>query len=94
VVKTGLMVGLGETHDETVELLHQVYAAGADIVTIGQYLRPSRAHLAVERFYHPEEFDNLVDIGRKIGFAHVEAGSLVRSSYRAFSQSRGILNSA
>ena len=91
VVKTGLMVGLGETREEVIELLYQVNAAGVDIVTIGQYLRPSLAHLPVERFYHPEEFAELARIGREIGFAHVESGPLVRSSYRAFNQSRAIL---
>ncbi|MFQ6008447.1 MAG: lipoyl synthase [Candidatus Zixiibacteriota bacterium] len=91
VVKTGFMVGLGETSDEVIELLQQVYAAGADIVTIGQYLRPSLYHLPVERFYHPDEFKELARIGREIGFAHVESGPLVRSSYQAFNQSRKLL---
>jgi len=91
VVKTGLMVGLGETMDEVVELLHQVYAAGVDIVTIGQYLRPSLEHLPVECFYLPQEFEEMARIGRRIGLKHVEAGPLVRSSYRAFDQSKGIL---
>jgi lipoyl synthase len=91
VVKTGLMVGLGETFDEVVEALHQAYAAGVDIVTIGQYLRPSLAHLPVERFYPPQEFEELARIGREIGLAHVEAAPLVRSSYKAFHQSKGLL---
>lgn len=91
VVKTGVMVGLGETHEELVELMHQCYAAGVDILTIGQYLRPSLNHLPVERFYRPEEFEELARIGRSIGFGHVEAGPLVRSSYKAFHQSQAIL---
>ena len=91
VVKTGFMVGLGETFDELVELMWQIYAAGVDIVTIGQYLRPSLAHLPVERFYHPDEFAELARIGHDIGLAHVEAGPLVRSSYKAFNQSRKLL---
>ena len=91
VIKSGFMVGLGETTDELVELMHQVYAAGVDILTIGQYLRPSLAHLPIERYYHPDEFGRLADIGRQIGFAHVESGPLVRSSYKAFHQSRKIL---
>jgi lipoic acid synthetase len=91
VVKTGFMVGLGETYDEIVELMHQVFATGTDILTIGQYLRPSLHHLPVEKFYHPDEFEQLAAIGRSIGFGHVEAGPLVRSSYRAFSQSRKLL---
>jgi lipoic acid synthetase len=91
VVKTGIMVGLGETKDEIVEVLHQIHAAGADIVTIGQYLRPSLAHLPVECFYLPREFEEFAQIGREIGIAHVEAGPLVRSSYRAFHQSQSLL---
>jgi lipoic acid synthetase len=91
VVKTGLMVGLGETMDEIVELLEQVYAAGVDIVTIGQYLRPSLAHLPVETFYLPQEFEEMARIGKGIGLRHVEAGPLVRSSYRAFNQSKDLL---
>jgi lipoic acid synthetase len=91
VVKTGIMLGLGETPDEVIEAMHQCHAAGADILTIGQYLRPSLEHLPVERFWHPDEFAELARIGREIGFAHVESGPLVRSSYRAFHQSKGIL---
>jgi lipoic acid synthetase len=94
VVKTGIMVGLGETKEEIVEVLHQIYAAGVDIVTIGQYLRPSLAHLPVECFYLPQEFEEFAQIGRDIGFGHVEAGPLVRSSYKAFNQSRAILEKA
>ncbi|MDH4156780.1 MAG: lipoyl synthase [candidate division Zixibacteria bacterium] len=94
VVKSGFMVGLGETFDEIVELMHQVFATGADILTIGQYLRPSLRHLPVEKFYHPDEFDQLAAIGRSIGFGHVEAGPLVRSSFRAFHQSRKLLETA
>jgi lipoic acid synthetase len=91
VVKTGLMLGLGETMAEVVDTMHQCYAAGADILTIGQYLRPSLAHLPVERFWHPDEFAALARIGKEMGFGHVEAGPLVRSSYKAFHQSKGIL---
>lgn len=94
VVKSGMMVGMGETFDEIVELMYQVYASGVDIFTIGQYLRPSLEHLPVERYYHPEEFEKLAKIGREIGFGHVEAGPLVRSSYRAFSQSEKLLRGA
>ena len=91
VVKTGFMLGLGETHEEIVELLHQVKEAGVDLVTIGQYLAPSLTHLPVEKFYRPEEFEELARTGHEIGLAHVEAGPLVRSSYRAFNQSRKLL---
>ena len=93
VVKSGFMVGMGETIDEIIELLHQIHATGTDIVTIGQYLRPSLHHLPVERFYHPEEFKELARIGMEIGFAHVESGPLVRSSYKAFNQSKRLLES-
>jgi len=91
VTKSGFMVGVGETLDEITELLYQLYAAGVDIVTIGQYLQPSRAHMPVERYYAPEEFEKLARIGREIGFGHVESGPLVRSSYRAFDQAKTLL---
>jgi lipoic acid synthetase len=91
VIKTGFMVGLGETGEEIVELLHQIYASGTDIVTIGQYLRPSGYHLPIERYYEPEEFEEMARIGMEIGFGHVEAGPLVRSSYKAFNQSKHLL---
>lgn len=94
IVKTGLMVGLGETVDEIIELLYQIRATGTDIVTIGQYLRPSAQHLPVERFYHPDEFAYLAKVGHEIGLGHVEAGPLVRSSYKAFTQSKNLLEKA
>ena len=89
-----MMIGLGETVDEIVELMHQIYASGTDILTIGQYLRPSPEHLPVERFYHPDEFKELAKIGHEIGLGHVEAGPLVRSSYKAFNQSKDLLEKA
>lgn len=91
VIKSGMMVGLGETPDEIVELMQQVHDAGVDIFTIGQYLRPSAAHLPVEKYYKPEEFKELATLGMKMGFGHVEAGPLVRSSYKAFNQSKDLL---
>ncbi len=92
VVKTGIMVGLGETTEEIIEVMKQAHDVGVDIITIGQYLRPSLAHLPVERFYHPDEFVELARIGmEEIGFGHVEAGPLVRSSYKAFNQSKKLL---
>lgn len=94
IVKTGLMVGLGETADEIIELMHQIYATGCDIVTIGQYLRPSGFHLPVEKYYHPEEFEEMAKIGKEIGFGHVEAGPMVRSSYKAFNQSKKLMEKA
>jgi lipoic acid synthetase len=83
IVKSGLMVGLGETHDEVLEVLQTLRGAGVDVVTIGQYLRPSRLHLPVERYWDPEEFDLLADEGRALGFLDVAAGPLIRSSYNA-----------
>ncbi len=93
VVKTGFMVGLGETMEEIVELLRQIKETGTQIVTVGQYLSPSTNHLAVARFYHPEEFREIKQIGERLGLAHVESGPLVRSSYKAFSQSRNLIKS-
>ncbi len=86
VSKSGLMVGLGETVDELVSVFRDLAAAQVDILTIGQYLRPSRHHLPIARFYTPEEFRLLRDEGRKLGFKHVESGPLVRSSYHAHEQ--------
>jgi lipoic acid synthetase len=82
-VKSGLMVGLGETLDEVVELLRALRGAGVDTVTIGQYLRPTRRQLPVERYWEPAEFDALAGVARDLGFAHVACGPLVRSSFGA-----------
>jgi lipoic acid synthetase len=84
--KSGLMVGLGETSDEIVGVLRDLAAIGVNIVTIGQYLRPSRQQLPVARFYSPEEFAALKQQGESAGVRHVEAGPLVRSSYHAHEQ--------
>jgi lipoic acid synthetase len=83
IVKSGLMVGLGETREEVLEVLRALRAAAVDTVTIGQYLRPSRVHLPVERYWDPEEFDGLAEEGRALGFLHVASGPLIRSSYNA-----------
>lgn len=91
VVKTGFMVGLGETPDEIKELMERIYATGTQIVTVGQYLQPSEKHLPIEKFYRPDEFKEIAAIGKEIGFQHVEAGPLVRSSYKAFNQSKDLL---
>jgi lipoic acid synthetase len=88
LTKSGIMVGLGETFDEVVEVMHDLVDRGVDILTIGQYLQPSKSHLPVERFYLPEEFDRFIEIGKQIGFKWVESGPLVRSSYRADIQVR------
>lgn len=82
-VKSSLMLGLGETDDEVIEVLDDLRRVGVQVVTLGQYLRPSRAHLPVLRIVHPEEFDALRARAEAMGFVHVEAGPLVRSSYHA-----------
>jgi lipoic acid synthetase len=84
--KSGMMLGLGETRDEVMEVLAGLRAAGCDIVTVGQYLRPSQKHLPVERFVPPEEFADIAAEGMRLGFRHIEAGPLVRSSYHAHRQ--------
>lgn len=81
--KSSVMVGLGETEDEVLEAFADLAAVGTDIVTLGQYLRPSARHLPVVRWWHPEEFERLAEAGEEMGISHVEAGPLVRSSYHA-----------
>jgi lipoic acid synthetase len=84
--KSGLMCGMGEEWDEVLGAMRALRGADVDILTLGQYLRPSADHLAVARFYTPAEFAQLADAGRQMGFRHVEAGPLVRSSYHAWEQ--------
>jgi lipoic acid synthetase len=84
--KTGIMVGLGETMDEIVEVLSDLRKADVKILTVGQYLRPSAAHLPMERYYTPEEFREIKRVAIELGFGHVESGPLVRSSYHAHEQ--------
>ena len=84
--KSGLMVGLGETMDEVVEVLRDLRGVDCQILTIGQYLRPSVAHLPMARYWTPDEFRELKRIGLELGFGHVESGPLVRSSYHAHEQ--------
>jgi lipoic acid synthetase len=88
LTKSGIMVGLGETFDEVVEVMHDLVNVGVDILTIGQYLQPSKKHLPIERYYTPEEFDKLQALGKGMGYKWVESGPLVRSSYRADVQVR------
>jgi len=87
--KSGLMVGLGEAKEEIVEVLKDLRAHNCDNLTIGQYLAPSRHHLPVARYLHPEEFDELAAIARELGFDKVASGPMVRSSYHAELQARG-----
>ena len=83
VTKSGIIVGMGETVAEVVETMRDLRAVDCDLLTIGQYLRPSAKHIAIDRFYHPSEFADLARIGDELGFKHVAAGPLVRSSYHA-----------
>ncbi len=83
VTKSGLMVGLGETHDEMVAAFEDLRAAGVQVLTVGQYLRPTARHLPVVRYWHPDEFAALEQAGYALGFDHIAAGPLVRSSYHA-----------
>lgn len=84
LTKTGLMLGLGEERDEVLEVFADLARIGCDILTLGQYLRPSASHLPVERYVPPEEFDHLRTAALGFGFRHVESGPLVRSSYHAW----------
>ena len=84
--KTGLILGLGEEWDEILETLRDLRGVGVQVLTIGQYLRPTETHLRMERYYHPDEFAELKRIALDLGFGHVESGPLVRSSYHAHEQ--------
>jgi lipoyl synthase len=86
MAKTGIMVGLGESEEEILALMQDVARSKCDILTIGQYLQPTRKHLVVNRQYHPEVFAQFKDTGEKLGIPHVESGPLVRSSYHAADQ--------
>ncbi len=86
VTKSGIMVGLGESREEISQVLRDLRSAGCDVLTVGQYLRPSRQHLPLEKYYTPEEFAEIKQEGLALGFSHVESGPLVRSSYHADDQ--------
>ena len=86
VTKSGIIAGMGETRDEIVETMEDLRSVDCDLLTIGQYLRPSLAHLPVCRYYHPDEFAALKQVATTLGFGHVESGPLVRSSYHAHEQ--------
>ena len=83
VAKSGIMVGLGESRDEVLATMRDIAAQGTDVLTVGQYLRPSPMHLPIERYWTPDEFADLREQGMGMGFRHVESGPLVRSSYHA-----------
>ena len=84
--KTGIILGLGETNEEVIEVMKDLRAVDVDILTLGQYLRPSNSHIALDRYVTPEEFRELYTVGMRLGFRHVESGPLVRSSYHAWEQ--------
>jgi lipoyl synthase len=90
VTKTGIMLGLGETMDEVLETMRDLRAVNVDILTLGQYLQPSKKHLPISRYWEPREFDELRKAGYAMGFKWVESGPLVRSSYRAEFQARAL----
>ncbi|MFN2255141.1 MAG: lipoyl synthase, partial [Candidatus Promineifilaceae bacterium] len=90
LTKSGIMVGLGEEFDEVVEVMRDLAGLQVDILTIGQYLQPSKNHLPIARYYHPQEFDDLKQIGYDLGFRWVESGPFVRSSYHAEQQVRAL----
>jgi len=87
--KSGLMLGLGEEIDEVVAVMKDMRGHDVEMLTLGQYLQPSKHHLAVERYVTPDEFDELYDIGMALGFKHVASGPMVRSSYHADLQAHG-----
>lgn len=89
VTKSGLMLGLGETIEEVQQVMEDLKSHDVDMVTLGQYLQPSRDHLKVERFVHPDEFERLRIFGEQLGFRQVASGPLVRSSYHADKQAHG-----
>ncbi len=91
LTKSGVMVGLGETKDELLDVFADLRAHDVDILTVGQYLRPTQKHLPLERYYHPDEFTELGEAAKALGFAHVESGPLVRSSYHAEEQAAPVL---
>lgn len=81
--KSGIMLGLGETREEVIQTMKDLAASGVDVITIGQYLQPTKKHLAVQRFVHPDEFAEFREIGYQLGLDYVESGPLVRSSYHS-----------
>lgn len=94
VVKTGIMLGLGETPDEIEQTLRDIRGAGVQVMTLGQYLQPTREHLPVDRWVEPREFDGYRELALELGFAHCESGPLVRSSYHAHEHVAGALLAA
>lgn len=91
LTKSGLMLGIGEEKEEVIQVMKDMRAHDIDMITLGQYLQPSKHHLAVERFVHPDEFDELAEIAKELGFTRVASGPMVRSSYHADEQAKGDL---
>jgi lipoyl synthase len=89
--KSGLMLGLGETLDEVAEVMRDMRAHAVEMLTLGQYLQPGKHHLPVERFVHPDEFEQLRELGESLGFSQVASGPMVRSSYHADQQAAGLV---
>ncbi len=89
--KSGLMLGLGETIEEVEQVMQDLRTHDVDMLTLGQYLQPSKHHLPVDRFVHPDEFEALREVGKKLGFSQVASGPMVRSSYHADQQAAGLL---
>lgn len=89
LTKSGLMLGIGETKEEVIQVMKDMREHDIDMITLGQYLQPSKHHLAVERFVHPDEFDELGELAKQMGFKRVASGPMVRSSYHADQQMKG-----
>ena len=87
--KSGLMVGLGETDEEVIEVMQRMREHDIDMLTLGQYLQPSRSHLPVQRFVHPDQFKKFEEAAYEMGFVHAAVGAMVRSSYHADEQAHG-----
>ncbi|WP_202080324.1 lipoyl synthase [Caldalkalibacillus salinus] len=92
--KSSIMLGLGETWDDIIEAMDDLRAHNVDILTLGQYLQPTKKHLKIEKYWHPDEFAQLKEEGLKRGFSHVESGPLVRSSYHAHEQVQSAQNNS
>lgn len=92
--KSGLMLGLGETNEEVIEVMENLRDHNVEMLTLGQYLQPSRDHIQVDRYVHPDDFDEFAVIGKRLGFDHVASGPLVRSSYHADLQASGEFDAA
>ena len=89
--KSGLMLGVGETIEEVEQVMRDLRAHDVDMLTLGQYLQPSKHHLPLDRYVHPDEFDRLRQLGHDLGFSHVASGPMVRSSYHADQQAKDVV---